>query len=107
MRQRVYSRPPHRTDPTMRELPFDPNLIGWAATAVLLVTLVRQIAKQAGDDAAGGVSTWLFVGQITASVLFVIYSWLVDNVVFVVTNSLILLTAVVGQVVVSRKKRER
>jgi uncharacterized protein with PQ loop repeat len=88
----------------MRDLPFDPNLIGWAATIVLLVTLVRQIVKQAADDASDGVSSWLFVGQITASILFVIYSWLVDNIVFVVTNCLILLTAVVGQVVVRKKK---
>lgn len=88
----------------MRDLPFDPNLIGWAATIVLLVTLVRQIVKQGADDASDGVSSWLFVGQITASILFVIYSWLVDNIVFVVTNCLILLTAVVGQVVVRKKK---
>lgn len=88
----------------MRDLPFDPNLIGWAATIVLLVTLVRQIVKQASDDASDGVSSWLFIGQITASILFVIYSWLVDNIVFVVTNCLILLTAVVGQIVVRKKK---
>lgn len=89
----------------MHDLPFDPNLIGWAATAVLLATLVRQIAKQAKDTNAEGVSIWLFVGQITASLLFVVYSALVGNVVFVVTNSLVLLTAVVGQVIVSRNKR--
>ncbi|HEY1138415.1 MAG TPA: hypothetical protein VGE64_13125 [Xanthomonadaceae bacterium] len=88
----------------MRDLPFDPNLIGWAATIVLLVTLVRQIVKQVSDDASDGVSSWLFIGQITASILFVIYSWLVDNIVFVVTNCLILLTAVVGQIVVRKKK---
>jgi uncharacterized protein with PQ loop repeat len=89
----------------MHDLPFDPNLIGWVATVVLLATLVRQIAKQAKDKSAEGVSTWLFVGQITASLLFVVYSALVGNVVFVVTNSLILLTAIVGQVIVSRNKR--
>ena len=75
------------------------------ATVVLLATLVRQIAKQAKERNAEGVSTWLFVGQISASLLFVVYSALVGNVVFVVTNSLILLTAIVGQVIVSRNKR--
>ncbi len=89
----------------MHDLPFDPNLIGWVATVVLLATLVRQIAKQAKERNAEGVSTWLFVGQISASLLFVVYSALVGNVVFVVTNSLILLTAIVGQVIVSRNKR--
>ena len=89
----------------MHGLPFDPNLIGWAVTAVLLATLVRQIAKQAKDTNAEGASTWLFVGQITASLLFVVYSVLVGNVVLVITNSLILRTAVAGQVIVSRNKR--
>lgn len=89
----------------MGEPPFTPDIIGWVATAVLLATLIRQIVKQVKDDDAEGVSAWLFVGQISASALFVAYSALVGNVVFVVTNSLVLLTAIVGQVIVSRKKR--
>src|SRR3546814_13719447 len=50
------------------------------------------------DKDAKGVSRWLFVGQIAASCGFIAYSWLLDNLVFIVTNSLILLTAVVGEV---------
>jgi uncharacterized protein with PQ loop repeat len=82
---------------------MSPDVIGWLASAVLLVTLVRQVHKQATEDRPSGVSHWLFAGQISASVGFVIYSWLVENWVFIVTNSLILLTAVVGQVVMIRK----
>lgn len=73
------------------------DLLGWAATAVLIATLWRQIWKQWTADDAQAVSTWLFVGQITASVLFIVYSAATGSIVFVVTNSLILLTAVAGQ----------
>lgn len=73
------------------------DLLGWAATAVLIATLWRQIWKQWTADDAQAVSMWLFVGQITASVLFIAYSAATESVVFVVTNSLILLTAVAGQ----------
>lgn len=82
------------------------DLVGWAASAVLLATLIRQIAKQAGEDAGEGVSTWLFLGQATASMLFVVYSALLDNWVFIVTNSLILATAVVGQWLTWRRRRK-
>ena len=58
-----------------------------------------------GPDPSG-VSTWLFLGQISASVGFIAYSWMLKNWVFIVTNSIILLTAVVGQVVMWRKKRQ-
>lgn len=82
------------------------DLVGWAASAVLLATLIRQIAKQAGEGAGEGVSTWLFLGQATASMLFVVYSALLGNWVFIVTNSLILATAVVGQCLTWRRQRK-
>ena len=81
--------------------------IGWAATAVLMATLIRQIRKQWSADSVESVSVWLFVGQIAASVLFIIYSALVSNPVFVVTNVLILGTAVVGQVLTVIKRRRQ
>jgi len=83
------------------------DLLGWAATVVLIATLARQIYKQHQQASAEGVSTWLFIGQITASVLFIIYSALLGSTVFVVTNSLILLTAVVGQVLAVQRRRRR
>ena len=86
---------------------MSPDVIGWAASAILVLTLSRQIYTQAHDDAARGVSRWLFIGQILASVGFIAYSWLVHNWVFIVTNSVILVTAVVGQIVVGRKSRTR
>lgn len=86
---------------------MSPDVIGWAASAILVLTLSRQIHTQAHDDTARGVSRWLFVGQIVASVGFVVYSWLVHNWVFIVTNSIILMTAIVGQIVVGRKARSK
>ncbi|WP_312325555.1 PQ-loop repeat-containing protein [Stenotrophomonas sp.] len=83
------------------------DLLGWAATVVLIATLARQIYKQHREASAEGVSTWLFVGQMTASILFIIYSALLGSTVFVVTNSLILLTAIVGQILAVRRRREQ
>jgi MtN3 and saliva related transmembrane protein len=82
-----------------------PDLIGWAASLVLIATLVRQTIAQWRADEPQGVSGWLFVGQIAASVLFIVYSVLLKNMVFIVTNALILLTAIVGQWVYWRAKR--
>ncbi len=82
-----------------------PDLIGWAASLVLIATLVRQTITQWRADEPQGVSGWLFAGQITASVLFIAYSVLLKNMVFIVTNSLILLTAIAGQWVYLRAKR--
>jgi hypothetical protein len=81
-----------------------PDLIGWAASAILIATLSRQIWTQARDTNAKGVSRWLFAGQILASLGFIAYSWMLRNWVFIVTNTIILLTAVVGQVVMWRKR---
>ena len=83
---------------------MSPDWIGWAASAVLIVTLARQIHTQSKDPSAKGVSRWLFAGQITASAGFIIYSWLLHNWIFIVTNALIMVTAIIGQVVMSRKR---
>ena len=53
-----------------------------------------------------GLSHWLFIGQIAASVGFIGYSWLLHNWVFIVTNTLILITAVAGQVVFLRAQHK-
>jgi len=82
-----------------------PEVIGWAASAILLATLIRQIATQLRDCSARGVSRWLFVGQIAASVGFVTYSAMVGDWVFIVTNACILVTAIVGQIVTWRRRR--
>ncbi len=78
--------------------------IGWASSAILLATLVRQIVKQQTETGGAGVSHWLFIGQTLASIGFLAYSILVKNWVFIVTNSLILLTSLVGYVLQRRRE---
>lgn len=80
------------------------DAVGWVASALLLATLIRQVWTQARDKEAKGVSKWLFIGQIAASILFVIYSFLVGNWVFVVSNICILITAIVGQVLTAKNR---
>jgi MtN3 and saliva related transmembrane protein len=75
---------------------FVSEAIGWASSAILLATLVTQMLKQWRARSARGVSRWLFVGQATSSLGFLIYSALVDNRVFVVTNAVLLVSALVG-----------
>jgi len=79
--------------------------LGWGASAILLATLGRQIWVQWRERSTQGVSGLLFAGQIVASVGFTVYSWLLGNWVFVVTNAAILLTAVFGQWVYRRNVR--
>ena len=81
------------------------DALGWGASAILIATLARQIHTQSRDENAKGVSSWLFIGQIASSIGFIAYSWLLDNWVFILTNTAILLTAVVGKIVVERKKK--
>ena len=84
---------------------MNPDIVGWTASAILLATLSRQIVTQWRDKDARGVSRWLFLGQMAASVGFIVYSWMLDNRVFIVTNTLILLTAVIGEVGLLLRRR--
>ena len=90
---------------TEDRLKIGTDLIGWAAAAILLLTLGRQVYTQWRDRTFRGVSRWLFVGQCTASIGFIVYSWLLGSWVFVVTNALIVVTAVVGEFIYLRNKR--
>ena len=83
--------------------------IGWISSIILVLTIARQIYKQWQEGSSEGVSKWLFVGQMTASAGFTIYSWLVENWVFVVTNTLMLCNALIGYGIVQhhRRKAER
>ncbi len=82
-----------------------PELLGWLSSSILLATLVLQVLKQWREGSSEGVSKWLFIGQIAASVGFTVYSLLVANWVFVVTNVLILLDAIAGLVIVLHHRR--
>jgi MtN3 and saliva related transmembrane protein len=79
--------------------------IGWLSSLVLLVTLGNQVRKQWRSGESQGVSRWLFVGQTAASIGFSVYSLLLENWVFLVTNLLLLLNALAGQWVTARNRR--
>ena len=82
--------------------------VGWAASAILLFTLISQVRTQWKERSAKGVSAGLFAGQIAASIGFVTYSAMVGDRVFVFTNSAILATSLVGQAIYVRNaKREK
>ena len=84
------------------------ELIGWCSSFILVLTIAKQVYKQWQEGTSEGVSKWLFIGQMSASLGFTIYSWLVNNWVFVVTNSLMLLSGLVGLgIVLHHRKRER
>jgi uncharacterized protein with PQ loop repeat len=80
-------------------------LLGWLSSAILLATLVRQNVKQWREGRSEGVSRWLFIGQVAASIGFTTYSVLVRDWVFVVTNAAILLNAFVGLLIVLAHRR--
>lgn len=73
--------------------------IGWISSFLLLFTLIVQIHKQWAAGTRKGVSRWLFIGQLVTSIGFVIYSVTTANTVFIVTNSLLAVSAVVGIVI--------
>jgi len=79
--------------------------IGWFSSVVLLLTIAKQVHKQWVSGTSKGVSKWLFVGQITASTGFTIYSVMVGNWVFMVTNALMLVSALVGLSIVWKHRR--
>lgn len=82
--------------------------IGWVSSFILVLTIAKQVYKQWQDETSEGVSKWLFIGQLAASLGFTIYSWLVHNWVFVVTNSLMLVNGLLGLgIVIHHRRRKR
>jgi MtN3 and saliva related transmembrane protein len=75
------------------------------STVVLLATICRQVYSQWKSKATAGVSRWLFVGQISASVGFICYSYQLHNWIFMFSNSAMLITAILGEIIyISNRK---
>ena len=72
------------------------ELLGWASSLILLATLIKQVYKQWQEGETEGISKWLFIGQLAASVGFTIYSFLTGNWVFVFTNAALTVNNIVG-----------
>ena len=84
-----------------------PEPLGWLASLILLSTIGRQIWRQAHAPTVEGVSKWLFIGQMVASVLYLAYSILVNNPVFVASNAALLIAGITGQVIYLRRRHEQ
>ena len=83
------------------------EILGWASSLILVATIAKQVYKQWHDHTSAGVSTWLFVGQLAASVGFTIYSVLLRNWVFAVTNGTMILNGLLGYAITVRHKRDK
>jgi uncharacterized protein with PQ loop repeat len=81
--------------------------VGWVSSVILVLTIAKQVYKQWQEGSSEGVSKWLFVGQMAASLGFTVYSWLVDNWVFVVTNAVMLLNGLVGLLIVLHHRKKQ
>ncbi|MEO8382783.1 MAG: hypothetical protein ABI779_24205 [Acidobacteriota bacterium] len=81
------------------------EIIGWGSSLILIVTIAKQVYKQWSDRTSAGVSTWLFVGQLAASTGFTIYSLMVHNWVFAVTNGVMVINGLLGYAITVRYKR--
>lgn len=83
------------------------DLIGWASSVVLLLTIGRQVFTQWRTRSDAGVSRWLFIGQLSASAGFALYSYLLHNWVFLVSNIALLGTGIAGELIYLKNKRKK
>lgn len=81
------------------------EVIGWTSSLILLCTIAKQIYKQWQEGSSEGVSKFLFIGQMAASLGFLVYSWLVRNWVFVATNAFMVFNGILGLFITMRHQR--
>lgn len=80
------------------------DAIGWASSVILLITIAVQVRRQWQSGSNKGVSKWLFIGQLAASVGFLIFSILTGSLVFAVTNSMLTLANLSGILIYFRNR---
>ena len=81
--------------------------VGWFAATILLITMGRQVWSQWNSGSTAGVSHWLFIGQVVASAAFTVYSILLGSAVFIFTNALMLVNALLGLWIDRRNRRRK
>jgi MtN3 and saliva related transmembrane protein len=81
------------------------DIIGWISSFILLLTLCKQIHKQWALGTSEGVSKWLYIGQLSANIGFIVYSAWLGNTVFLITNVLLLLSSLTGLAIVLYHRR--
>lgn len=91
----------------MMDINIATDVVGWISTLILTVTISAQVWQQWRSKSVAGVSHWLFIGQLSASLGYTIYSIALHNWVFVVSNTFLFLTAVLGQFLFLRNQRRQ
>jgi uncharacterized protein with PQ loop repeat len=81
------------------------EILGWTSSVILLLTLVKQVYKQWKDGTSEGISKWLFIGQLAASIGFTIYSVATKSWVFAFTNAALTINNIVGIILYFRFKK--
>jgi uncharacterized protein with PQ loop repeat len=82
-----------------------PDAIGWISSAILLITIVQQIRTQIREGSSRGVSVWLFIGEIAAASGFLLYSIMLGLIVYMVTNSIMILSSIAGLAITIHHRR--
>lgn len=72
------------------------EILGWISSLILLATLVKQVYKQWKDRTSEGISKWLFIGQLAASIGFTVYSVVTGSWVFAFTNAALTINNIIG-----------
>jgi uncharacterized protein with PQ loop repeat len=80
------------------------ELVGWASSFILLITIALQVRKQWLAGSNEGVSKWLFIGQLAASVGFLTYSILTGSLVFSITNAMLTIGNLCGILIFLRNR---
>jgi uncharacterized protein with PQ loop repeat len=79
--------------------------IGWAAVGALFLTMTGQAWKQWRDRVKHGIGKFFFAGQVAASALFLAYSVLMGDRIFIVGNAMVLAAAVAGGAILAYNRR--
>lgn len=82
------------------------EIVGWVASAVLVATLFWQVYSQYTAESVEGVSPGLFIGQLAASAGFLIYSYVIGDMVFLVAQIALVIAASLGLFIWWRRKDE-
>lgn len=82
-------------------------MVGWGAVIALFLTMAGQAWKQWRDRVKHGIGKLFFVGQVAASALFLAYSAMLGDRVFIVGNAMVLLAAIVGGTVLWWNRNHR
>lgn len=81
------------------------DVVGWVSSLLLFATISSQVFEQWRRETSEGVTPLLFIGQAAASTGFLVYSWAIESWVFVATNALMLISALVGLGVLVHHRR--